>query len=127
MGQLIPRDYEYYGGVDQNGIPIPSSKVSAGLTGDLALLLGLAAFSAPPNSQRAALTNSVQPGVWRPHNFPSGRKLNLLDEVSCSVHIGIPERGMIISIYLDPTNTQGSTKEVLNAIKEGNHGPFYGP
>ena len=83
MGQLIPRDYEYAEVDDVDGTLIPPNRVFAGLTGDLALLLGLAAFSAPPNSQRAVLTTSVLPGGWHPHNFPHGRRLNFLHEVGC--------------------------------------------
>lgn len=48
--------------------------------------------------------------------------LNILD-----VGKGQAERGMVITVYLDPANKQGSTKERLNRLQEGHFGPFYQP
>ena len=76
MGQLLPRDYDYCRVETHNGTgaPIPPETESAGLTGNLALLLGLAAYSAPPNSLQAALTTSMGPNTWTRHGLLTGRK-----------------------------------------------------
>lgn len=34
---------------------------------------------------------------------------------------------MVVTVYLDPTNPNGSTISRLNQLKEGGFGPFYGP
>lgn len=80
---MLPREYDYCL-VETNGTgsPIPPETASAGLTGDLALLLGLAAYSAPPNFLQAALTTSMEPNVWIRHGFPNGRKSCLLQTAS---------------------------------------------
>ena len=37
----------------------------------------------------------------------------------------IAERGMVVTIYFDPQNPQGSNMEVLNRLERGDFGPFY--
>ncbi len=67
MPQLLP---EWY----QCGPQTPSTRVQAGLIGDLPLLLALAAFSTPPTAL-GVLLNSLRPGAWNPHGnpYPTGR------------------------------------------------------
>ena len=36
-------------------------------------------------------------------------------------------RGMTVTVYYDPSNPDGSNKELLDGIQEGKDGPFYGP
>lgn len=72
--QLLPRIYDYRHSLDAHDRIIPARRQQAGLIGELPLLLALAAFSAPPSSLDQALTGSMQPGVWRRHGLPSGRK-----------------------------------------------------
>ena len=38
-----------------------------------------------------------------------------------------PERGMVVTIFLDPDNHTGSTIEQLCKLEEGDYGPFYQP
>jgi len=109
MDQLLPYEYNYQR-TTTNGQPIPATTTSAGLIGDLSILIGLAAFSAPENSLRAVVSSSILPGAWRRHNLPTGRT---------------PERGMVITIYYDPTNSLYSTKKMLDRIENGGFGPFY--
>ena len=71
MPQLLPEIYNFQG-VTTSGRPLPPTTQSAGLIGSLPLLLALAAFSAPLDSLSAAF-NSVQPGMWQPHQLPLGR------------------------------------------------------
>lgn len=49
-----------------------------------------------------------------------------------NIHLGssssspdIAERGMVVTIFYDPTNTEGSTLNVLNRLQNGEFGPFY--
>lgn len=75
--QLLPDVYNYRE-FDDEGNPIPPSTISAGLTGNLAVLLALAAFSAVPSSLDAALTGSVRPRAYVPHTMSTGREYGLL-------------------------------------------------
>lgn len=82
----------------------------AGLIGELPLLFALAAFSAPPNLPFPS--NSMRPGAWDPHGPPYGR---------------IAERGMVVTIYIDPRNPHWSTPQLLDSLQNGDYGAFYGP
>lgn len=103
MPQLLPPVYDYQMG---------SVRVQGGLIGSLPLLIALAAFSAPPGVLVGTLTNCVQPMAWRPHQFPYP-----------AGHIS--ERGMVVKIFFDPTNPQGSNAALLNRLQNGDFGPFY--
>ena len=35
------------------------------------------------------------------------------------------ERGMVVSVFLDPDNKEGSTQGILNCMEDGYFGPFY--
>ncbi len=109
MGQLLPHEYNYQR-TTPNGQAIPATTTSAGLIGDLAILIGLAAFSAPENSLRAVVSSSILPGAWIRHSLPTGRT---------------PERGMVVTIYYDPRNPKYSTKDILDRLENGGFGPFY--
>lgn len=108
MGQLLPHVYNYQP-TTPNGRPIPSPTTSAGLTGSLPILIGLAAFSAPKKSLTAVLSTSIMAGAWKRHNQPTGRT---------------PERGMVVTVYYDPNNPH-STKDILDRLESGVFGPFY--
>ncbi len=71
LPQLMPEVYNFQA-VNTDGRPLRPATQSAGLIGSLPLLIALAAFSAPPDSLAAAM-NSVQPGMWQPHQLHSGR------------------------------------------------------
>ncbi|KAI4221982.1 MAG: hypothetical protein L6R36_006497 [Xanthoria steineri] len=104
--QLLPTIYDY----DPNpNLPQP---VSAGLIGNLPLLFALPAFSAEPYQLPYVLTNCMQPNEWRKHELPHGHE---------------PQRGMVVTVFLDPSNKDWSTKALLDEVHNGNHGPFYGP
>ena len=36
------------------------------------------------------------------------------------------ERGMVVSVFLDPDNKEGSTQFLLDYLQDGAFGPFYG-
>jgi len=78
MGQLMPHVYDYQR-TALDGLPVPSETTSAGLIGNLPILVGLAAFSAPKNSLIAVLSSSVIPRAWVRHTRPTGRKPNFLN------------------------------------------------
>ena len=69
--QLIPQLYDFQPQATS------SSAVSAGLTGNLPILLALAAFSAPLESLVAVLTNNIWPGRWIHHTNPPGSTLHI--------------------------------------------------
>lgn len=73
MPQLLPAHYDYQR-TDAQDNPIPAETEQAGLIGDLAILISLAAFSAPRDRLTAVLTSSIGPGVWRRHDLPTGRR-----------------------------------------------------
>ncbi|CAL8584214.1 hypothetical protein XPA_009817 [Xanthoria parietina] len=104
--QLLPTIYDY----DPNpNLPQP---VSAGLIGDLPLLFALPAFSAQPHQLSYVLTHFMQPNEWYRHDLPHGHE---------------PHRGMVVTVFLDPSNKNGSTKGLLDQVQDGYFGPFYGP
>lgn len=111
VGPLLPSVYHYHHTIDGNNREIPSEKDHAGLIGNLPVLLALAAFSATPNLLDQTLTRSVLPGTWHPHSFPGGY---------------FQERGMVVTVYLDPSRPKESTRPLLEHLQNGGFGPFYG-
>ncbi|CAD6577155.1 MAG: hypothetical protein ASARMPREDX12_001324 [Alectoria sarmentosa] len=103
MPQLLPRVYDYQTG---------SRRIQAGLIGSIPLLIALAAFSAPPAALGGLLTTCLRPRAWQPHQYqyPTGHSA---------------ERGMVVTIFFDPTNPQGSNSALLNRLQNGDFGPFY--
>lgn len=73
MPQLVPFDYDYQE-LGPDGHPAEPTTTSAGLIGNLPLLIALAAFSAPRNRLSAAMTTAMAPRSWRGHTNPTGRK-----------------------------------------------------
>ena len=63
--QLLPTQYDCD--------PRHATRVHAGLIGELPLLIGLAAFSAPPQNL-GMLSSTMQPGKWISHSLTTGRK-----------------------------------------------------
>ncbi|KAL8855678.1 MAG: hypothetical protein Q9178_007689 [Gyalolechia marmorata] len=104
IGQLLPSIYDYDSGEPQ--------RTSGGLIGNLPLLFALPAFSAQPDRLSHVLTSCMKPNKWQRHNLPHGH---------------IEERGMVVTVFLDPSNKKGSTKALLDRLQEGYYGPFYGP
>ena len=121
MDQLLP---DWYNCNDVED----SRRTQAGLIGELPLLFALAAFSAPPASQ-GSLRHSIAPGRWIPHHQNTGRGLLIPSSlVDCTDSPSdIAERGMVVTIYLDPHNPTWSTSDLLNRLQNGEYGPFYGP
>ena len=74
VSQLLPRCYDYMARIDSNGIEIPPTTISAGLTGNLPILIALAAFSAPLRNLRTVLEENLRLNQWIPHSFPTGRR-----------------------------------------------------
>ena len=112
--QLLPHLYDYHPELDAKGRPIPSPRIHAGLVGHLSLLLALPVFSAPRTALTIVLRHCLMPGVWRAHSYqpPAGHERF---------------RGAVVTVYLDPTNPQWSTRENLDRLQNGEFGPFYGP
>ncbi|KAL8849066.1 MAG: hypothetical protein Q9221_005910 [Calogaya cf. arnoldii] len=102
--QLLPTIYDYD--------PKPKTKFpySAGLAGNLPLLFALPAFSAGPEHLSHVLTSSMQPNRWHKHQLPHGHE---------------EERGMVVSVFLDPSNKMCSTNYLLDLVQNGHFGPFY--
>ncbi|KAI4124599.1 MAG: hypothetical protein LQ338_004718 [Usnochroma carphineum] len=107
MPELLPKIYDYDSRRQTSNIP-----KSAGLIGQLPILFALPAFSAPPGKLSDVLTNSMRPNRWEHHGRPHSRDT---------------ERGMVVTVYLDPANEHGSTRERLDQLQRGRFGPFYGP
>ncbi len=40
---------------------------------------------------------------------------------------GDSERGMVITVYLDPSDKEKSNEQLLDRLQQGHFGPFYGP
>ncbi|KAL8966994.1 MAG: hypothetical protein Q9183_003118 [Haloplaca sp. 2 TL-2023] len=104
LPQLVPRIYNFDANFAASQAP------SGGLTGSLPILFALPAFSAQPDWLVQVLTGHLRPNQWIPHNHPHG----------CN-----GERGMVVTVYLDPNNKQGSNKPMLDALASGHWGPFY--
>ncbi|KAL8709539.1 MAG: hypothetical protein Q9220_005781 [cf. Caloplaca sp. 1 TL-2023] len=104
LPQLVPEIYKY--DASQN----PTRTTSAGLIGHLPILFALPAFSARPEMLTQVLTGHMSPNRWEKHNYDHGR---------------IPERGMVVTVYCDPENKKGSTKDLLTLLQKGHFGPFY--
>jgi len=78
--------------------------VSGGISGNLAILIGLIAFSCTRQELRHVLINDQawRGYRWRGHQRPTGRR---------------DGRGKVVSIYLDPDNPGGSTREALRELE----------
>ncbi|KAL9612697.1 MAG: hypothetical protein Q9167_002733 [Letrouitia subvulpina] len=109
--QLLDTIYDYKSTLDARGEPIPPNTESAGLIGNLPILLAMAAFSTPENRLVQVMTENIRPGKWIHHTYPDGH---------------IQFRGMVVTVYLDPNNKKGSTEALLKKLEDGYFGPFYG-
>ncbi|KAL8727560.1 MAG: hypothetical protein Q9166_005966 [cf. Caloplaca sp. 2 TL-2023] len=119
--QLLPLIYDY----DANQNPQP---ISAGLIGNLPILFALPAFSAQPELLSNVLTSYMQPNRWLKHAYPHGRKSRYPENPDTVDHgEDNAERGMVVTVFLDPTNKKCSTKPLLDQLQNGYFGPFYGP
>ena len=100
------------------------------MIGSLPLLFALAAISAPKTaSLGAVLQQCLQPGNWKPHGFPPEsshrRKSN---HSGCGKRLtpsDTAERGLVVTVYLDPKNPEHGSKESLVRLQEGRFGPFF--
>ncbi len=122
--QLLPAWYNY------RSSGTVQERNHAGLTGNLAILLALAVFSAPA-AHLAEAMSSLRPGAWRPHRhmYPSGRQSYCPFSAYSSNrwHLDtIGERGVVVTILYDPINPQHSTRARLDQLQNGGFGPFYG-
>lgn len=95
---------------------------SSGLAGNLAMLIGLVAFSC---KRRDLDTVLVSDRAWRGyrwygHHRSHGRE-SIHDKcrTSCSANYfkGKEGRGIVVSVYRDPDNPEGSTKEALDNLE----------
>ncbi|KAL8932464.1 MAG: hypothetical protein Q9216_006824 [Gyalolechia sp. 2 TL-2023] len=107
--QLLPSIYDY--DPSQPAAATTWRPSTAGLIGHLPILFALPAFSAPPERLAQVLTGHLQPNRWVPHQFCHGR---------------IAERGMVVTVYLDPANLKLSSKVILDQLQDGYWGAFYG-
>lgn len=80
------------------------SPQNGGLSGNLAVVVGLVAFSCPASELDNVLLTDVawHDSRWRGHSRGDGRE---------------DGRGVVVSIYLDPINAQGSTTDTLYALE----------
>ncbi|KAL8922276.1 MAG: hypothetical protein Q9208_005246 [Pyrenodesmia sp. 3 TL-2023] len=104
MPQLVPEIYNY------DSRQIAAVPTSAGLIGDLPILFGLVAFSAPPEQLSRVMISCMRPNAWIHHNYAHSRDT---------------ERGMVITVYFDPSNEDSSNKKLLDMLQQGYFGPFY--
>ncbi|MCJ1365773.1 hypothetical protein MMC16_004898 [Acarospora aff. strigata] len=74
----------------------PANNPGGGLQGNLALILALAAFSAPRGQMASALNDSFKVHRWQPHNLGHGRDNG---------------RGVIVTVYADPASPPARLKE----------------
>lgn len=72
--QLLPTIYDYPT-TDHEGRSLSTSVTSAGLIGNVPLLLALAAFSGPENQLDVILTQCLRRGIWVEHPFARGGML----------------------------------------------------
>lgn len=77
VNQILPKDYDYAKQINEQGREIEPTLRSAGLIGNLSVLIALAVFSAPKNQLRQILEEHVQMNQWVPHQYPTGRKWHL--------------------------------------------------
>ena len=125
--QLIPRPYRFPT-LDFDGKSVLPTTSLAGLGGDLPLLIALIAFSAVPSRLSTVLEHHVSKGTWRSHIYDTGRQfLCLLCQNIKLTSAGVPKRGLVVTVYLDPSNPSGSTKEELGRLERGDYGPFIKP
>ncbi|KAL8648411.1 MAG: hypothetical protein Q9226_006008, partial [Calogaya cf. arnoldii] len=118
--QLLPTIYDY------DPKPNPPQPASAGLIGNLPLLFALPAFSAQPDQLSQVLTSFMHPNRWHKHGLPHGRKSHPLHTTDLvDRHKDEKERGMVVTVFLDPSNKKGSTKLLLDLLQDGHFGPFY--
>ncbi|KAL8672074.1 MAG: hypothetical protein Q9168_003469, partial [Polycauliona sp. 1 TL-2023] len=123
MPQLLPTIYNYDPSPNQSNQQRPNS---AGLIGSLPLLFALPAFSAPPLQLSHVLTSFMQPGRWLTHQLPHGRgsyPIHCMDIVDRQADE--EQRGMVVTVFLDPKHPKGSTKPLLDGLRDGYWGPFY--
>jgi hypothetical protein len=84
------------------------SRVDGGLAGDLATIVGLVAFSCEPKRLYDILQGdrAWHNYQWRGHDKSHGR---------------VRQRGVVVNIYYDPLNPQGSTENTLRALEWSEH------
>lgn len=77
---------------------------SGGLSGNLAMIIALIAFSCEAKDLSDVLLgdHAWQGRRWHSHRRGDGR---------------VEGRGVVVTIYIDPTNPQGSTEEILYALE----------
>ena len=73
MPQLLPSCYDPLARHDAHGHLVQSPNVNAGLIGKIPILIALAAFSAPKDQLRQALTAAIRPNLWNGHTYATGR------------------------------------------------------
>jgi hypothetical protein len=81
---------------------------SAGLIGNLSIILGLVAFSRPPGQLPAVLINNVRRGRWIPHHLDHGR---------------VQHRGVVTTVWRDVQTPHA----VLRRLENGEYGAFFAP
>jgi hypothetical protein len=82
--------------------------VDGGLAGNLATIVGLVAFSCEPKRLRDILQVD-----WAWHGYQwQGHHKN---------HGRFRQRGVVVNIYYDPVNVQGSTENTLKALEWSEH------
>lgn len=121
---LLPDIYHAATGV------IPASSTYGGLYGHLAILLGLIAFSVPPNKVKELMGVVMEGGQWK---FSRRRWSNITTSIGRKVRssrplrpilirAGTDKRGMVIRVYAYPPYT---TLADLEAYGAGQFGPVF--
>jgi len=100
----------------------PPNGDTGGLQGEIAIILALAAFSAPRQQMALALDTSFKRGYWVRHNFVSGRKYTVLGSLKDSANgppIGGDRRGVVVTVYVDPSSTAAQLRDFEEGLCGG--------
>ena len=125
--QLFPQGYHRA----LPAAPSATTIVNAGLTGQLPLILAVAAYSCPPQSVDFVLQHCIEPRRWKQHSADPDCELEGLFsqevcfELCTHSNIGNTSRGMVVTIWREPNST--TTDEQLRNLESGVYGPIFGP
>ena len=119
LRQLLPACYSYSANSPQ--------RQNGGLIGNLALLSAIGAFSAKEVHAGNALVNSTRRNRWATHSgLGNGWRESAFTFTDLSNNRPDEnKRGLVATIYLDPSNPTGSTQDRLRRLEAGDYGAFY--
>lgn len=129
MPQLLPSSFKN----NDYGPLINGVELDTCLTGNLTLMIALAAFSAPEYYMIDAIRSCFKPPYWGLHQFgedsecfhPFRRFLDDQDNLTNFLFKGEHGRGMVVYIRTDP-GAPAITGKVLEDFEAGVYGPMVG-